>query len=195
MPEFDSTIAYCPISGFSGYVVGSDGTVWSNHQQTSPNVNGKCVGARYVEGSTWRELALTNNRTGYPRAALYRNDGKQVKALVHLLVLEAFVGPRPDGMEGLHGNGIKSDCRRDNLRWGTPVENWEDRRKHGAAANMAKGEGHGMARLTEVEVREMLSMSSSGYSPTSIANRFHISLAHACRIVDRKAWKHISTIG
>lgn len=43
--------------------------------------------------------------------------------LVHQLVLEAFVGPRPSGMEGCHRNDNPSDNALSNLRWDTPREN------------------------------------------------------------------------
>jgi len=38
-------------------------------------------------------------------------------------VLEAFVGPAPEGHEGLHGDGDPANNRLDNLRWGTRSEN------------------------------------------------------------------------
>lgn len=42
---------------------------------------------------------------------------------IHQIVLEAFCGPCPDGMEVLHGNGIRTDNRLSNLRYGTRSEN------------------------------------------------------------------------
>lgn len=42
---------------------------------------------------------------------------------VHLLVLEAFVGPRPMGMEGCHRDDDQSNNALSNLRWDTPREN------------------------------------------------------------------------
>lgn len=46
---------------------------------------------------------------------------------VHGLVLEAFVGCRPKGMYGLHGDDNTRNNRLSNLRWGTPKENQEQR--------------------------------------------------------------------
>ena len=46
---------------------------------------------------------------------------------VHRLVLESFGPPRPgDNYECLHINGIASDNRIENLRWGTRSENIQD---------------------------------------------------------------------
>lgn len=45
---------------------------------------------------------------------------------VHRLVLEAFVGPCPQGMTCLHYNDVADDNRLENLRWGTYSDNMYD---------------------------------------------------------------------
>ena len=50
--------------------------------------------------------------------------------LVHRLVLEAFVGPCPQGMECLHKDGNPGNNRLDNLHWGSRYENRADMRLH-----------------------------------------------------------------
>jgi HNH endonuclease/NUMOD4 motif-containing protein len=50
---------------------------------------------------------------------------------VHRLVLAAFVGPCPRGLEGCHENGDPSDNRLSNLRWGTHTSNNRDKQRHG----------------------------------------------------------------
>ena len=49
-------------------------------------------------------------------------EGKDDRT-VHRLVLEAFVGPCPPGMEACHNNDIPSDNRLENLRWDTKSRN------------------------------------------------------------------------
>jgi hypothetical protein len=49
---------------------------------------------------------------------------------VHNLVLTTFIGPRPLDLECRHLNGINTDNRIENLRWGTHKENAEDRIRH-----------------------------------------------------------------
>lgn len=63
--------------------------------------------------------------------------GRDVR-LVHHLVLEAFVGPRPDGMECCHNNGDPSDNRLENLRWDTSSSNKRDQLAHGTHSNASK---------------------------------------------------------
>lgn len=58
--------------------------------------------------------------------------GLKRSVLIHRLVLEMFIGPCPDGMECRHLDGNPLNNRLDNLRWGTHLENMEDRRRHGS---------------------------------------------------------------
>lgn len=51
--------------------------------------------------------------------------------LVSQLVLKAFVGPRPRGMEGCHNDGNASNNYLSNLRWDTHHENMRDVERHG----------------------------------------------------------------
>lgn len=71
---------------------------------------------------------------------------------VHSLVLEAFVGPCPPGMECLHRNGKHQDNRFENLRWGTRSENLHDAVRHG---HKPIGEAVHSAKLTREQVKEI----------------------------------------
>lgn len=51
-------------------------------------------------------------------------------AVAHLVAL-VFLGPRPEGMEVCHTNGIRQDDRLSNLYYGTPTENKYDSVRHG----------------------------------------------------------------
>lgn len=50
---------------------------------------------------------------------------------IHSIVADAFLGPRPDGLNVLHNNGDPIDNRPENLRYGTQSENILDCVKHG----------------------------------------------------------------
>lgn len=83
----------------------------------------------------------------YAKVAIFLN-GERKMVSVHVLVLETFVGPKPEGMESLHKNGDPLDNRASNLRWGTKKENWADRRAHGNDEKLTKthcSRGHELA--------------------------------------------------
>lgn len=95
-----------------------------------------------IEGKEYRfKGKLRNpNRTkfGYLRMQL-RHNGRESRAFVHEIVLEAFVGPRPRGMEACHNDGDRTNNSLNNLRWDDRSGNVEDMVRHGT---------HNMARVT-----------------------------------------------
>jgi len=79
-----------------------------------------------------------SDKYGHLSVHIGHNNKKFIVA-VHKLVLLAFVGPCPDGMECCHNNGVASDNRIENLRWDTHFNNNVDRKKHG---NYKTGKEH-----------------------------------------------------
>lgn len=75
-------------------------------------------------------LVLFPDKDGYLRVNLYR-DARLKQRGVHQLVLEAFVGPRPDGLQTLHADDVRSHNRLSNLAWGTPAQNMAERDARG----------------------------------------------------------------
>jgi hypothetical protein len=59
---------------------------------------------------------------------------------LHHLVLEAFVGPRPPGMQCRHINGDSLDNRLENLAWGTASEDNYDRVRNGTHQHSGRTE-------------------------------------------------------
>lgn len=57
---------------------------------------------------------------------------------VHRLVCMAFHGLPAEGQEARHRNGIRADCRPENLHWGTHSENCLDQVRHGTHPNQVK---------------------------------------------------------
>lgn len=60
---------------------------------------------------------------GYRRVVICDAGGKSRHIQVQVLVMAAFVGPRPEGMVTDHINAIKTDNRLENLRYITNAEN------------------------------------------------------------------------
>lgn len=76
-------------------------------------------------------------RTGHLFVCLSRN-GIEIDRKIHHLVLEAFVGPRPDGMIGCHINDIPDDNWWGNLKWDTYSGNNFDIVRNGNHRNARK---------------------------------------------------------
>lgn len=126
---------WLPIAGFEGlYEVSSDGQIRTHRRQ----------------GTNSRVL-VGREHNGYRRVDLYKRR-KRHPRYIHALVLEAFSGARPIGYEACHSNGVRSDNRVENLRWGSRSENCEDSRIHGT---LARGSRNGRSRLSEDQVKHI----------------------------------------
>lgn len=104
------------IPGFEGrYQVSDLGRVRSLDHR----VRVVCKGVDTTRLSPGRILRPGRTKSGHVSVAIGRGNSR----LVHQLVLEAFVGPRPDGYDTLHLNHRPDDNRLINLRYGTRSEN------------------------------------------------------------------------
>jgi hypothetical protein len=179
MPEFDATTVYRPTLSLPKefYRVGSDGSVWSCQK--------KGMGAGQV--GTWRQLKAVSIGRGYLGARVGVN-GVHKTYYVHRLVLEAFVGPCPLGMECCHENGDRKDNHSHNLRWDTPAANQADRIRHGTNH---RGEKHYRAKLTAEKVREARRLAGEGWTPARLAEKFGVSDATVGNVVKRESWAHV----
>lgn len=68
--------------------------------------------------------------SGYDLVHLNVNDTRKART-VHSVVAEAFIGPRPKGMDVCHNNGNRRDNRAVNLRYDTRSADHLDRIAHG----------------------------------------------------------------
>lgn len=135
-----------------------------------------------------RVLKLTTTQYGYQQVML-SVSGIKKKHWVHWLVLQTFVGPRPEGMECRHLNGQRSDNHLSNLAWGTKQENMEDQRRHGS---LQQGERHAKAKLTADNVRGIRADYASGsYSLHALGAKYGIHFRTAYDVVRRKTWKTV----
>ena len=91
-------------------------------------------GKRWYRVTKYKDL-LTPSKTklgnvwscSYPHIDLYKfGTGKCVRYTIHKLVLLTFRGLPKKGQEARHLNGIKTDNRVVNLKWGTRSENNRD---------------------------------------------------------------------
>lgn len=139
-----STEKWLPVVGWEGYYSISDlGRVRSESRTVR-----HAGGGLYTVGG--HLLSVSPARKNYPCVNFSRN-GKHKTQKVHLLVLKAFRGPCPAGMECRHLDGNAENRALSNLEWGTPKENGEDRVRHGTSSKVGRmpiGAAHHNAKLT-----------------------------------------------
>ncbi len=177
--SISAPITFQEIAGFPHYRVGDDGSVWSRKVRGS---NGKSTG-------DWWKLKLTLQNTGYLHVTLCNGGKKGRQFAVHRLVLEAFVGKCPKGMQCLHADGVRSNNALGNIKWGTPTENQNDRLRHGTDSCGTKSK---TAKLTEAVVSEIRSLRAAhGTSTSSLARRFEVSRRCIDFAINRQTWKHV----
>lgn len=179
MSEPLSTVEYREIPGFPGYRVGDDGSVWSRRKRGWSN----------RPFADWRRLRPTVMRNGRLRISLCRGEGgdRMTKRFVHQLVLLAFVGPCPSGLEACHDNDDPADCRLQNLRWGTRKSNAADRLRNGKYESTT-GEGNRNVKLTTSRVRAIRAARAAGETCKAIAAREGVSDVLVSMIARRKIW-------
>lgn len=160
--------AFVAVPGFPGYRVSRTGRVQSWRGRAG-----------------WRYLKPRLSTTGYYRVAL-RRDGKTHDRKVHHLVLEAFVGPCPEGMEGCHHpDPCRTNNRLENLRWDTPKSNVGDAV---ALGRVPAGEGHYAAKLTAAQVKQARDVLDAGANPTALAAALGVSRRTVVKLWRRQTW-------
>lgn len=113
---------------------------------------------------------------------------RPAKLRVHTAVLLAWIGPKPDGMEGRHLNGVLTDNRASNLAWATHIENVGDQELHGTRR---RGSASPLAKLTEADVRAMRERWPAE-SYAALGRRFGVSTDAARLAVMGRRWAHLS---
>lgn len=155
----DQTQEWRPVVGWEDfYEVSDQGNVRSKVRRAVTNFGERSYGGKPVKRID-RRYSVVN-----------MTDGKRrQQQMIHLMVLTAFYGPCPDGMQGCHENGDSRDPRLSNLRWDTPKGNHADKKRHGTSQ---VGERNGNSRLSNSQVAEI---KASAERTVDLAERFGVS--------------------
>ena len=174
-----------PIPSHAGYEASDLGRIRSRLEKASGSGVGR---GKYVLGDQWRIKVPSLTHEGYLVTPV--GGGPRCRQRkVHHLVLEAFVGPCPEGQQCRHLNGIRNDNRLSNLVWGTARENQADCRRHGT---LRVGSRHHRTKLTEAQVIEIRRLWKSGtVKQVEIQARFGIGETGLWSILKNRTWRHV----
>lgn len=165
-----------PVPGFEGYEASDLGRVRSVDREIVQISRRGTEYRRFLRGKI---LAQSPHRDGHLMVALGASGGTK---RVHNLVMLAFVGEPPAGLEGCHNDGIPTNNLLTNLRYGTRGDNIADRVIHGVDS---RGERNGMARLSRDQA---LKIRRSRQSAEALASQHGISISHVYRIRSGECW-------
>lgn len=192
MSEANSTtnVEYREILRFFGYRFGDDGSVWSRWKKVSL---GKGYGSKAVLTDSWTRMSVSRrDKNGHYSVNLRTGDsGVKKMCYVHRLILEAFIGPCPDGMEGCHFDDDPSNNRLTNLRWDTPKANKADAFRNGRL-HFLRGQEHHASKLSDDQIREIrIIYAGGGATQRQLAKQYNLNQSHVSFIVRGLSWSHL----
>jgi hypothetical protein len=169
------------ILGYSGYEVSDEGQV-----RSFLNRNGTGL----VDTPRLMKLSKATGKK-YWRVGL-RRMGNTVYRLVHILVLEEFVGERPKGHQACHRDDDQDNNRLENLKWATHRENVADKIANG---KQVRGSEVWRATLNEEQVRTIKQRLAEGGKrglSRALAKEFGTTDTVIHTIKTGKAWVHVT---
>ena len=179
---------------------------WGRIRSLPRTVINRLGGSQHFPGKI---LKPTPDGDGYFQVILCHNAQRENRK-IHRLVLEAFIGPCPEGQECRHLDGNKTNNRIENLAWGTPQDNADDRIRHGTAVGGGAcgerngmvthpeavprllGERNGRAKLTESQVREAKKLREAGWTYVRLGQRYTVHSVTISNAIREIKWKHLS---
>jgi len=128
-------------------------------------------------------------KSGYVHVC-FKVDGRVKCFMRHRLVAAAFIGPRPDGMQVNHKNGVKDDNRVENLEYLTPSQNVKHSFRIGIKTTL--GENNPRHILTECDVRKIRALlRDEVMTLKEIGDMFGVSKSAIANIKYGHSWSNI----
>lgn len=176
---------WADVKGYKGYYqVSNKGRVKSLTRRIRVKTRWGTFTIRRCRGRVLKPIPASSRMV----VGLYKDKEGEMFG-VHVLVLNAFVGPCPKGMEGCHEDGNWRNNEVGNLRWDTHKGNHQDRIRHGTNN---RGEKSGLTHLTEEDVIEIRTLYATGkYLMKEIGKMFDLTENGVSNIVHGRAWKYV----
>jgi hypothetical protein len=149
---------------YEGYFASLDGRLYSTRRRKG-----------WVNGSViW---------TGYRRHLIWTSPTEKKNVYAHVLLAEAFFGPKPHGMEVNHKDCNKLNNSLENLEYVTPKANVEHAKRNG---RYLRGQKHPAAKLTENQIKLIRASQSTA---KDLAKVFHVTKGTIHKIRRGFHWK------
>jgi hypothetical protein len=171
---------WLPVVGYEGlYEVSNTGKVMSL---------GRINNANKIK-TVWpkKEIGLLTKR-GYKVCHLTLPSQKSKQFLMHRLVMQAFIGEPPKGMEVCHNDGNPSNCDLSNLRYDTHKNNNIDRIKH---KTIPKGQTHHKSKINENQALEIY---SSNLKIIELSKIYGLSESSIIDIKKHRSWAWLTSL-
>lgn len=133
-------------------------------------------------GRPYRELKQQTLRWGYKSVTLaIKEKDSYERVLVHVLVLETFIGPRPSPNHvSRHKDGSRDNNVVSNLIWGTASDNQIDKLKLDG--------GKILKEQQAIEIKQLL---STDLLQREIADMFNVSRQTVNDIANGRTWTYV----
>jgi len=166
-----------PIPGFPGYEVSNEGRVRSYRAR-----GGGDNGHSWHISSSPQRVLRPGWSAGYPYVHLMDEQGRKRTFKIHKLVMIAFVGPAPAGMEVCHNDGSRDNNRLENLRYDT---------RKGNAADIDWSRVEIPRRFSAPEVLSMRRQRAAGAGLAELARRHGVTRAAISAICRGLAYRRL----
>lgn len=159
-----------PVPGYDGVYASDQGDILTDDNHGGLRLRRACPSAGY-----------------YPAVSV-RANGRIRTVRVHLLVLLAFHGARPEGQQARHLNSVRGDNREANLAWGDGYQQEADKRANGTS-NI--GVRNGSAKLNDEAVRDIRRRVGAGERQVVLARQYSVCESTLSEVVTGKKWRHV----
>lgn len=128
----------------------------------------------------------TGRDYGHLKVTLSR-DGRKRTVDIAILVADAFLPPRPPGVQIRHGPAGAGNNSAWNLRTGTPKQNTEDRKRDGTYLFGETASRRVLDDARVLEIRRRYPAETQG----QLAVAFGVSRATIAQVVTGRTWRHL----
>jgi hypothetical protein len=116
-------------------------------------------------------------------------EGRERSA--HHVYFLVFKGPIKEGLLACHKCDVRNCVNPSHIFWGTHDDNQKDMKVKGRSA---KGVRNGMNKLSENQVKDILSLKNKSVTQREIAKKFNVTQAMVSRIWLKKAWTYLGEL-